>query len=503
MSPIETGGTSLRKGDRKIVRVESIAVGGEGVSKDCGIPIFIDRVAPGDQVEVEIFDVRKTFARGQVEKIIEPSQQRTQPPCSLFKVCGGCQLQHLGYEHQLEAKHLIVRQAIKHIGGLSEDLVCFPIGAKNDLHYRNKVQFPVKHPHRSKRILAGYYKQDSHELVNIKHCPVQPQLLDRVLETAKELCEQNHISAYDEKTHTGILRHITMRYSWDRKQALVTFVINCFPHDFDPQSTKALPERFQRVATTMIERVPEVVGVCLNFNITPGNRIMGAKTICLAGDDYLEEILRTDRGDLPEKLRAGITYRLSPTSFFQVNTEQATRLFEEVYDAVTEHATVKPKLIVDAYAGVGAMALWLAAGGEEVIAIEELASAVEDGLKNIELNGIPNVRFRQATVESAFAEMRDEGLVPDVVILDPPRRGLTEEAIDALVKLAPAKIVYVSCNPATLARDLKILQSGEGANGQEDVHKSRAVGYKTNKIQPIDMFPHTQHIESFTVLERL
>jgi 23S rRNA (uracil1939-C5)-methyltransferase len=412
-------------------------------------------------------------------------------------------LQHISYEHQLSAKQKIVQQAIKHIGGLSEDLVAPPIGARNNLHYRNKVQFPVKHPHGSQRILAGYYQQDSHELVNIKFCPIQPELLDSVLAAAKELCEENKIPAYDEEARTGVLRHITARYSWNKKQVLVTFVVNCSPSEIAATAGKTLKHRFERIAQAMIDRIPAIQGVCLNFNNTPGNRIMGPATACLAGEGYVEERLATGRLDLPEQLRLGISYRLSPTSFFQINSEQAIRLFEEIYDAATDNGRHKPELVLDAYAGVGAIALWLAAGCLQVIAIEESEAAVADGITNLRLNGIENVQFRMATVEAGLKQMYENRLIPDVVVVDPPRKGLSVEAIEALLQLQAPKIVYVSCNPATLARDLKALKGKAFPGSENEFSKNPTVGYKAIKIQPVDLFPHTHHIESVTVLERV
>ncbi len=495
--------TLMRKGDRKVVSIESIAVGGEGVSKDLEIPLFINRVAPGDSVEVEVFDVRKTFGRARLEQVIKPSPQRTEPPCPVFKVCGGCQLQHIAYPYQLKAKKEIVEQALKHLGGLHPDCVAEPIGARHDLHYRNKVQFPVRNPTGSDRILAGYYKQDSHELVNIKYCPIQPQSLDVMLDIAKELFQGQGIRAYDEKTQTGTLRHITARHSFGLDKILVTFVVNISSENYFRDAREPMRKRLETVANGLRNRLPEVIGVCLNLNPHVGNRIMGDETVCLSGEDHLQEILKTERADLPQRLRDGITYSLSPTSFFQVNTDQATRLFEVVYDACVADKEKPPTLIVDAYAGVGAISLWLSATGAQIIAVEDHAPAVEDGLRNVQLNGITNVNFRCGSVELVLTEMYKEGLVPDVVVLDPPRKGLSEEALAAVVKLRPAKIVYVSCNPATLARDLKIFHRGFLQAADEEVHKDKVVGYKTNIVQPVDLFPHTHHIESVTVLERL
>ena len=494
MNYVKGGIAPLRKGEIKEVNIESLAIGGEGVSKDFPIPIFINRVAPGDRVEVEIFDVRKSFARAHVLRIITPSPLRVEPPCPLFKVCGGCQLQHISYEQQLIAKHNFVEQAFKHIGGLATDKIKPAIAASNDLHYRNKVQFPVKQPKNSDRILAGYYKQDSHELVNIKFCPVQSELLDDVLDVAKELCEFRRIPAYDEVAHTGVLRHIAARHSLAHDQVLVTFVCNVKGDDLTTSFGKTLKEKMLLIADEMMSELPEVVGVGINLNSAVGNRIMSENTVTLRGVDRLEEVLSTKREDLPEHLREGIKYQLSATSFFQVNTAQAVALFEQVYDGVKSDRTNDEPvdLIIDAYAGVGAISLWLAPVAKKVIAIEEHPAAVADGIKNAELNNIENVEFKQASVEEALLDCVKQGIRPDVVVVDPPRKGLTDEARSALLELAPERIVYVSCNPATLARDLKIFESG-----------ATGASYTVVQVQPVDLFPHTHHIESVTLLQRV
>lgn len=494
MKYVKGGITPLRKGEIKEVKIESLAVGGEGVSKDFPIPIFINRVAPGDRVEVEIFDVRKTFARGRVVRVLTHGPHRVDPPCPMFKVCGGCQLQHISYSNQLELKHNFVEQAFKHIGGLEAEKILPTLRAADDLHYRNKVQFPVKQPKNSDRILAGYYKQDSHELVNIKFCPVQPEILDRVLDEAKTLCEFRRITAYDEVTHLGVLRHIAARHSLAHNQILVTFVCNVKNDDLTSSFGKVLKEKMLLIADELMTEVPQVVGVGINLNSAVGNRIMSENTVTLRGVDRLEEVLATKREEMPERLREGIKYQLSATSFFQVNTMQAVALFEQVYDGVKAGSIGDEPvdLIIDAYAGVGAIALWLAPMAKRVIAIEEHPAAVEDGIKNAELNNIENIEFKKASVEEALLDCLKNGVCPNVVVVDPPRKGLTDEARSALIQLAPSKIVYVSCNPATLARDLKIFESGEfGA------------AYRVLQVQPVDLFPHTHHIESVTVLQKV
>lgn len=482
---------SLARGQVLVAAIESLAAGGEGVTRQFGLPVFANRVCPGDLVELEIFDVRKDFARARLLRVLEPSNQRVEPPCKIFKVCGGCQWQHVDYQWQLAAKTDIVRQAVRRIGGLDPVIVQNTLGAELDFFYRNKVQFPVANPHNSDRLLAGYYQQDSHELVNIKHCPVQPGPLDNLLATVKEICQKHKISACDEIKHTGVLRHIAGRYSFAEQAILLTLVVNAFPPGGGQSKMPPVDlEQMSRIAAEIISAQPEVTGVCLNFNPQHGNKIMGDETICLSGQSFIREKLATSRADLPPRLQQGIAYKLSPTSFFQIHSRQAVLLMEKIYDAVemagARQAEPLP-LIVDAYAGVGAIALWLSPLATRIIAVEEHSESVADGLFNVQMNKIENVSFRQGQVENVLDSMKAEALVPDVLVVDPPRKGLSAQSIECLFRLNPANIVYVSCNPATLARDLK---------------KMEINGYKTKQIQPVDMFPQTYHVETVTLLTR-
>lgn len=490
---------TLRPDSTVTVRIESLALGGEGLSKDLGVPIFVDLTAPGDRVEVELFDVRKNFARGRLVKIIEPSKERTEPPCPLFKVCGGCQLQHLSYEFQLQAKADFVKQAVKHIARLDANIVLPAIGAAPPWHYRNKAQFPTKNPQGSLRLLAGYYKRDSHELVNIKHCPVQPELLDQILQETKQLCEMHRLPAYNEATHKGLIRHINLRYSFADQNALVVLVLNQPKASSTDSDTLSV---LKELSVQLMDKIPAVVGVCANFNSRPGNKILGNETLSLAGQDHIHETLASERDRLPERLRHGLRYRLSPTSFFQVNTVQAIKLLEVVHDFVTDDGKEKPKLVLDAYAGVGTIALWLTASAQHIIAVEEQSEAIADMRQNLQLNEIDNVTIVPGRVEDILPRLKSEGLAPDTVLLDPPRKGLSDTALAAVMQLAPARIIYVSCNPATLARDLRILAAGADFGQPNDVQKEAIIGYKAMKIVPVDLFPHTYHVETVTLLAR-
>lgn len=513
---------AVRKGTLVELTITSMAPGGEAFGKADQLPVFISRGAPGDVAEVELYDVRKKFAKGKIERLISPSQDRAEPPCKLFKVCGGCQWQHISYEKQIEHKTSLVKQAICHIGGLPESIVQPCIGAESALYYRNKVQFPVRNPQGSNRILAGYFKQDSHELVNIKHCPVQSQELDFMLETVKEVLEEYNISAYDEHKREGLLRHIHARQSRADGNILLTLVLNC--------SQETEPEALNELVELIMVRDEKIVGVAVNYNERPGNRILGEKTRVVAGSAFIEEVLKTSNKELPTKLQSGLTFKLSPTSFFQVNTEQAARLLEIVYLQAYGHLPEGQKLglVVDAYAGVGAFSLWLSGGCQRLLAVEEYSQAVADGRINAQINEISNVEFIEGDVSSVLPQLADLGEKIDLLVLDPPRKGLSPDAVEALLNLAPPRIIYVSCNPSTLARDLKYLAEGrvpesvrasnnescqEGTDAEDTSlapslevsgeGKPAKFGYKAVRIQPIDLFPQTYHVESVATLERV
>jgi 23S rRNA (uracil1939-C5)-methyltransferase len=467
----------LRAGDKVQLTIESIVPGGDGLGRYEGMPIFVARTASGDVAEIEIFDARKDFARGRVAKLIQPSTQRVEPPCKLFKVCGGCQWQHVNYEAQLNYKQEIVRQAIRRINNLSPDTVRSTIGAADNFFYRNKVQFPVKHPANSRRLLAGYYEQDSHELVNIKHCPVQPQTFDELLGQVKELAEANNITAYNEHMQKGLLRHICMRQGANG-QLLLTLVVNL-------TSNKELPAGLKQLADKIKSDNAQLAGICINFNDKPGNKIYGEVTQILSGQDFIEEHLASHLAQAPQSLRLGLNLKVSATSFFQIHHAQTEALLDVILETVltdVPSSTDTLPVIVDAYAGVGTIALWLAGMASRVVAIEESPSAAKDAVENIKNNQASNVEFHRGKVEEVFPRLN---IKPDILILDPPRKGVARTVIEHTLKLKPKKVIYVSCNPATLARDLTEL----------------AEKYKILSIQPIDMFPQTFHIESVSVLE--
>lgn len=487
----------LKRGEVLEIVVESLANGGDGVGKVAGLPVFIDRAAVGDKLKVRLFDVRKDFARGAIEAIIEPSKERAQPPCKHFEVCGGCQWQHINYSAQAAHKEGLVRQALKHIGGQGDnDVVIEPIAdaaGGGELHYRNKAQFPVQYV--DGQYLAGYYGRGSHSLINVTECSIQPPAMDQVLDTCRQLLKKYKVHAYDEAKHKGLVRHINLRQSFADGKLLATFVVNHEAQKYSKFKDNQDLVVMLDVARDLVDAHKNIEGVVLNFNPEKGNRILGDDSLVLVGIEYVEEVLKTKRADMPQKLREGLKLRLSSSSFFQVNSVQAVALLEIVADmAKSALADCAAPVVVDAYAGVGTIALWLSPFVHSVVAVEENKDAVSDGRANSLLNDLTNVEFVEGRVEEALSRLMTEGTLPDLLVVDPPRKGLSPEVLAAIKEHGPRHVIYVSCNPTTLARDLKLL-SDKGEKGESN-------GYKAKRIKPVDLFPQTYHVESVVILER-
>lgn len=527
------------------VEIQSIAGGGAGVAKVDGLPVFIERAAVGDKLRVKLFDVRKDFAKGSIEKVLESGGGRAEPVCQHFERCGGCQWQHMSYAEQLRSKTNVVREALTHLGGSgnfnSERLsqIFEPIlPAQNPIHYRNKAQFPFQF--KMGKTLAGYYERNSHDLVNVQSCSIQPQSMDRVLHYVRDLVRQYRINIYDEQKHKGLLRHLNVRMSFAKQKMLITFVINHAPVKYKEFASNEDLLVFGDMAKDLMDADSSIESVALNFNSDRGNRIMGDHTVILLGRGYIEEELKTERADLPEFLRKGLTFRLSSESFFQVNSAQAVKLLEQV----TDYAQIalkgeKANVIVDAYAGVGTIAAWLSGSAREVIAVEENPDAVNDGKQNAALNNLGNLSFVPARVEDALDQILEDTGEIDLLVLDPPRKGASPEVLQCVKERGPRHIIYVSCNPATLARDLRILEDPNRPAAPDDgaVDQSPAIdapadveeefdeqerlnnaildvkpvkrgeesyhGYKTIRIRPVDLFPQTYHVETVVLLERI
>lgn len=447
----------MKQQDELTVKIEKLSNLGTGIAKVDGYVIFVENACPGDEVKIRITKANKNYANAKVIEVITPSEHRVQPFCSMQKVCGACQLQFIDYDYQLELKRQIVEDAIRTIGNLDIEIPK-PIASPNIKEYRHKIQYPISETKISKRLLAGYYKPASHEIVNIKHCPIQPKICDDIIEFIRNKAFDFGISGYNEKKHSGDLRHVVIRTSAATGKNLIVLVVN---------STKTF-ERLKDFAQCIFDNFYEVSGVCVNFNSKKTNVILGDKSELLCGKDFIKERI-LDK-----------TFRIGANTFFQVNPKSAENIFRYVKDYIQNN--FENPLVLDAYAGVTSFGISISDVCKKVVSVEENKEAVTRASEIIELNEIKNVEVHNMDAAKYFKKEKRKF---DAVILDPPRKGCTKESLDEAFRLSKNKIIYVSCNPATLARDLKYL-SEKGAT--------------VESIQPFDMFCHTFHIENVAII---
>jgi len=459
----------MKTNDEIEVIVEKLSNLGFGIAKHEGLVVFVESACPGDKLKVKITKVSKSYANAQIVEILEKSPHRVEPACAMQNVCGGCQLQFIDYDYQLKLKKEIIEDAFRSIGNLDVEIKD-PIASPEQLHYRHKVQYPIAQTKVSRRILAGYYKPKSHEIVNIKHCPIQPEICDSIIEFVRNSAYDYSISGYDEKKNGGDLRHVVLRISKATGKVLVTLVVNS-------------PKTFENIvdfAQNIYDNFKEVSGVCVNFNPKKTNVIMGENTELLVGKDFIKERI-LDK-----------TFRIGPKTFFQINPESAENIFAFVKEYIKNN--FENPLVLDAYAGVTSFGISVSDVARKVVSVEDNKEAVTLAAETLELNEIKNVELHNMDTQKFFEkELGTKKRKFDAIILDPPRKGCSEGCLDAAIKLCKSgnaeqssgKIIYVSCNPATLARDLKYLTSK---------------GAKVELVQPFDMFCHTYHIESVAVV---
>jgi len=459
----------IKKGDIIELGIDSLAYGGEGVGKYNGLAVFVPDSVPGDKVKITIVSYKKSYARGIIQEIISPSVNRANSCCPLSKVCGGCQWQHIEPAEQLRAKKQIVEDSFKkiaHLDILVKDVI--ESEYNNSIYgaeYRCKVQYPVQQTSVSKRFLIGYYKKASHEIVNIKYCFVQPHIIGDITEFIRNRALELHLSAYDENSQKGLIRHIVFRYSRTNKNLLLIIVINA----------DKIPEKLAEVCRAVKKKFPEVAGALINFNTSNTNVILGFKSELICGKDFITETL-DDK-----------TFKISAGSFFQVNPATAAKMFNAVKDVINER--IKNPSILDVYAGAASFSIWLEHFASKVIAVEENPYAIKDAQENIKLNNIENEKIQliEGNADKVLQDLANQGKEFDVIILDPPRKGCSQAVLDAVVKLTNRYIIIVSCNPTTLARDVKLLSEN---------------GFTPEFVQPVDMFCHTYHIESIVVMKK-
>lgn len=450
----------MKVNEEYIAKIEKLTNEGVGIARVDNCVVFIENTCPEDEIKFKIAKVNKSFAQGQIVEIITPSQHRVKPFCPMYNACGACQLQFIDYEYQLQVKQKITQDAMDRIGGLNIK-VKSTIPSPEQNKYRHKVQYPVSRTKNSGRILAGYYKPKTHEIVNIKYCPIQPAICDNIINFIREKAFDFGVQGFFEKNHSGDLRHIVLRISAYNGKILVVLVVN---------ATKIF-DRLKDFAKCIYEEFDEVVGVCVNYNSKKTNVILGNKTECICGQDYVEEKL------LDKVFKIGVS------TFFQVNPKSAENIFKYVKEYLKDNFELP--IVLDAYAGISSFGICVSDVCKKVVTVEENKESCDKAREVIQTNRIKNVEIHNMDAAKFFAKERRKF---DAIILDPPRKGCTKESLDEAIRLTNNTIIYVSCNPATLARDLKYLTEH---------------GFVVESVQPFDMFCHTYHVENVAIVRRM
>ncbi len=456
--PKEKQTIPVKLGDRLELTVETLASSGDGLCRHEGYALFLPTGLPGDVARCEIVKTTPRFGVARAVEFSQQSKDRVQAPCPVFPECGGCKLQHLDYGQQMAFKMQVVTDALERIGKIKIPVPIETVPAERTLHYRNKGSFALSHRRGKPRI--GFYKEGSHEVVDSSTCDTLLEPINAIKEWVRGLMQQHRLSIYHEKNQKGLVRGLVVRHSPETGQSLLGFVTTT--GDFPPKFTEHLLNRKSLIDLG-------IAGVVRNINNKKTNVIFGNKTETLWGQDFL-----TDR-------LGGLEFQLSLTSFFQVNPFQTVKL----YDSIKEWVLQKPGPAMDAYCGNGGISLWLAKAGIGVTGVDESAASVADAKESAQRNNLPNCRFVQGTLEQ-FLEDTDVIGPAQTLIVDPPRKGCSEQVIDAIPKLNVERLIYVSCNPATLARDL-----------------ARLTDYSIKAIKVIDMFPQTAHVETAVLLEQI
>lgn len=447
------------------VAIDDIGSNGEGIGKHEGYTLFVKDAVLGDVVKARLTKVKKNYAYARCEEIIKESAKRTKPFCAEHRRCGGCQIQALSYDEQLRFKENKVKNDLIRIGGISADLIDSirePVtGMDEPVRYRNKSQYPVGRD-KEGNIVAGYYAGRTHSIIPCTDCMISPKENRDILNIILGHMRDNHIEPYDEETGSGTVRHILVRKGFATGQIMVCLVITHRGGEYITSSSELIGK---------LIAVPGMTSVCVSINNERTNVIMGNRIVTLWGSDTIRDIL------------LGKTFEISPLSFYQVNPVQTEKLY---LTAIDYAALTGEEEVWDICCGIGTISLCMADRVKKVFGLEIVPEAIEDAKKNAKVNGISNAEFICAAAEEYLPTHKDE-IRADVVILDPPRKGMEENALEAICTVAPSRIVYVSCDSATLARDIRYLLQN---------------GYELKKIRCTDMFCHTVHCESVSLLER-
>ena len=450
----------MNKNDIIKLKITSMTAQGSGVGKsEDGIVVFVPFSAIGDMLEVRILKVKKTYAYGKIEKIIAPSDNRIENDCPAFGKCGGCAYRHIDYNSEKEIKYQRVKDAVERIGGLTNIKINEVVGNDRLNRYRNKAQLPCRNTENG--IEFGFYANHSHRIISCGDCLLQPESFNKVMEISREFMNDTAQTAYDEKTGKGRLRHLYIRYAKKTNELMVCYVVNGNGLKREDELIKALRDN-----------LPNLKSVIFNSNRENTNVVLGAKNRTAYGKDYIEDIL------------CGKKFKISPLSFYQVNRDQA----EKLYTIARNYADLKGnEVLLDLYCGTGTIGLSMAEKCKKLIGVEIIEDAVKDAYKNAELNGINNAEFICGDAKFAAKKLKDDGTNPDVIIVDPPRKGLDSDLINTIAEMNPDRVVYVSCDSETLARDLKLFTENN---------------YSVKEITPVDLFSRTPHIENVCMLKK-
>ena len=446
----------LKKNEIYRAQVTGFTSEGLGVCRVEGCAVFVPNAAPDEVYDLRITHIGKNNAFGKIETIISKSDLRVNRLCPYAKLCGGCDFWHITYEAETAIKAQRVLDALNRLGGQS--LREMPITAAESCQgYRNKAQYPVAMGKKS--VEAGFYKKGTHELISIDRCLIQPEIADEAKAAVLAWAKEYRISPYDEVNHTGLLRHIFVRLGAATGELLVCLVAN----------GEKLPREKELIAA-LRQKLPNLRSLTLNTNTRKGNAVLGEKTRTLWGADYIEDVL------------CGLRFRISPRSFYQVNRDQAEKLYAK---AIAAAGLTGEETVLDLYCGTGTITLCLAQKAKKAIGVELVEAAIADAKENARRNGIENAEFFCGDAGQAAQKFSQEGIRPDVIVVDPPRKGLSGDVIEAIAQMSPQKVVYVSCDPATLARDVKLLCDKN---------------YKLLHAEALDMFPRCSHVESIVCL---
>ena len=450
--------SELHRGDPLQVSIETATIDGSGVARVDGPVVFVPGALPGEGCSVRIAHVGRSAVFAQLLSVLTPSAHRVEPDCPYFTLCGGCALRHMDYEQELALKQTHVQSCLTRIGG--QTIAAIPItGATQTDGYRNKVQFPVQE--QDGRPVAGFFSGKTHRVIPVRHCHIQPDCADAIRGAVLAWMEQYHIRAYDEQTHTGYIRHIYIRFGAESGQILVCIVANC----------AQLPKKKQLVAA-LLAAEPGITTIVFSPTTKKGNTVLGTEFHPLYGDGTITDTL------------CGLQFRLSAPAFYQVNHAQAERLYEK---AVQLAGLTGNETVLDLYCGTGTITLCLARHAKKAIGVEIVPQAIEDAKFNAAQNGMENAEFFCMDAGQAAKMLAARRTRPDVIVVDPPRKGVSVDVIEAISAMAPQRVVYVSCDPATLARDLKLLT---------------AAGYTLQTAEAFDLFPRCAHVETVVLLSK-